>query len=98
MLKKIAIFLGAIALMIPGSMQSNASPNQTIVTARMNCGKYSKGLILYPEYYGQTRSGLDIWICFETGSGRQAFTMYDPGPYAVLNCSMMKCTLIDWTD
>ncbi len=97
MLKKIAILVGAITLMIPGATQANAAPNQTRIIAQMNCGNYSKSIVMHPEYYGQTRSGLDIWICAETGPASQMFAMLDSGPYAVLVCNMMQCKLIDWT-
>lgn len=97
MLKKIATLASVITLIISGTTPANASPRQTGVVAQMTCGNYSKAMILYPEYYGQTRSGLDIWICVETGSARQVFATFDQGPYAVLACNMMQCELIDWT-
>lgn len=97
MLKRIAAIVSAIAFTVPIMEPANASPRQTRVIAQMNCGEYSKTMVLNPEYYGQTRSGLDIWICAESGPSRQVFAMYDPGPYAVIVCSMMECKIIDWT-
>ncbi len=98
MLKKIAIFLGAIALTIPGSMPANASPRQTEVIAQVNCSDYGRGIVINPEYVRRTRSGLDIWVCFETGLGSRAFASVYPGPYAVLKCGLTRCKLIGWTD
>ncbi len=98
MLKKIAIFLGALALTIPGSMQANASPRQTKSSAVVSCMDYAKGTIINPQYIRRTRSGLDIWVCFETGLYCQAFTSVDRGPYAVLKCGLTQCKLIGWTD
>ena len=97
MFKRIAAIVGAVAFTIPSMQPANASPNQTRMIARMNCGQYSKAMIMNPEYYGQTRSGLDIWICFESGPSRQVFAMFDQGPYAVMACNMMDCKLVDWT-
>jgi hypothetical protein len=96
MLKRIAAVVSAVALLVPAIEPATASPNQTKVAAQMSCS--SEGLIVVnPEYYGQTRSGLDIWICIETGYGRQTFTMFNQGPYPVIVCNMMECTVIDMT-
>lgn len=95
MLKKFAVLLSTLTLTLPGT-QVLASPYQKTV-ARMACSSYSQTMIINPEYYGQTRSGLDIWICVETGSSRRTFFMFDSGPYAVLACNRIQCQLIDWT-
>lgn len=97
MLKRLAAIVSAIAFSVPIMEPANASPSQTRVIAQMSCGEYSKTMVLHPEYYGRTRSGLDIWICAESGPGRQVFAMFDKGPYAVMVCNMMECELADWT-
>ncbi len=74
-----------------------ASPSRTKVVAQMTCTGVAGLPVIYPEYYSRTRSGLDIWICVETGSGRQAFLMVNPGPYAVIVCNMLECQVVDWT-
>jgi hypothetical protein len=95
-LKKIATILSAVALSIPVIEPVNASPSQTKVAAQFACS--DQGLmVVNPEYYGRTRSGLDIWICVETGYGRQAFITFNQGPYPVLACNMMQCQVIDIT-
>ncbi|WP_414622639.1 hypothetical protein [Calothrix sp. CCY 0018] len=96
MLKKIAAVISTFALMVPVIEPANASVNRTKVIAQVSCS--NEGFVIVnPEYYGRTRSGLDIWICIETGYGRQAFTMYNPGPYPVLACNMIECRMIDMT-
>jgi hypothetical protein len=75
---------------------SASASSRTRVIAQMSCANFSDVLVLNPEYYGRSRSGLDIWICVETGSGRQMFLTMNSGPYAVIACNMIECKLIDW--
>ena len=96
MLKKIAAVISAVALLLPATKSANASVNRTKAIAQITCS--GEGfIIVHPEYYGRTRSGLDIWICIETGYGRQAFIMHNPGPYPVLVCNMIECRMVDMT-
>jgi hypothetical protein len=79
-------------------MQTSAlASSRTKIAAQMSCMDISSFPVLNPEYYGRSRSGLDIWICVETGSGRNAFLMMNSGPYAVIACNMVECRIIDWT-
>ncbi|HCF25959.1 MAG TPA: hypothetical protein DEV81_01765 [Cyanobacteria bacterium UBA11049] len=85
------------ALLFPVIEPANAYPNQTKIVAQMTCSNVSSYPVMNPEYYGQFRSGLDIWIYVETGSLAQMYSMMNQGPYAVLACAMTGCKVIDWT-
>lgn len=84
------------ALLFPAIEPANAYPNRTKIVAQMTCSNSSYP-VMNPEYYGQSRSGLDIWICVETKSLRQMYSMMNQGPYAVIVCAMTGCKVIDWT-
>jgi hypothetical protein len=97
MLKRIIPILSVFALLVPAIEPANAYPNQTKIAAQMACSGVSSYPVMNPEYYGQTRSGLDIWSCVETGSLARMYSMMNQGPYAVLVCAMTGCKVIDWT-
>ncbi len=84
-----------ISLAIATPIQAQ-SYQRTKVVAQMACSSHGP-LVVNPEYYGQTRSGLDIWICIESGYGKQTFTMLNKGPYPVVACNIMECRVIDHT-
>lgn len=91
------IISGAIALSsaaVPA--QALGEPYHTKPIAQMKCIEQGF-MLMYPEYYGKTRGGLDIWICVETGSSRDSFVMMHPGPYPVLLCNLMQCKVVDET-
>lgn len=95
MKRMIGAVVGTIAL-VGSAIPAQAQPHQTKVIAQMGCMQAGV-MVMYPEYYGETRSGMDIWICVETGSLRNSFVMMNPGPYPVLACSIMQCRVIDMT-
>jgi len=96
-MKKIIGILGstiAIAFLPTAAM---ASPISTRGVAMMACSQMGFYL-MKPDYYGQTRGGLDIWICVESGEiARRMFSIRNPGPYPVMVCNPMQCKVVDET-
>ena len=84
-----------ISVSIANPSYAQSSPNSVI--AQMACSNANGVIVLRPEYYGRTRSGLDIWICVESGSGKEVFLMMNKGPYPVVACNRFECRVIDHT-
>lgn len=97
-MKKIfAIALTTVLTLVSGINKPASAYSNTKVVAMTYCNQYQKTAVLNPEYVGQARNGLDVWVCFETGSMSNVFAASDPGPYAVLACNIAECALVDWT-
>jgi hypothetical protein len=97
MKKTLAITLSTVLSIVSTINKPAEAYSNTKIVAMTYCSQYQKTAVLNPEYAGQTRNGLDLWVCFETGSMSNVFASVDPGPYAVLTCNIAQCALVDWT-